>query len=60
MISQQNYLDRGIQKLNMHLINQYMVEYSCKYSQIIGCDNNWIIMNYFDDATDEEAYEHII
>ena len=28
--------------------------YNCKYSQIPGCHNNWIIMNYFDDGIYEE------
>ena len=27
--------------------------YSCKYSQIIGCHNNCILMNFLDDGTDE-------
>ena len=31
-----------------------------KYSQIPGCRNNWIIMDFVDDGTDEEDYEHII
>ena len=33
--------------------------YNCKYSQIIGCYNNWIIIDFVDDGTYEEDYEHI-
>ena len=33
--------------------------YHCKYSQILGCHNNWIIINYVEDRTDEEIYKHI-
>ena len=34
--------------------------YNCKYSQILGCHNNWIIMNFVGDGTYEDNYEHII
>ena len=27
--------------------------YNCKYSQILGCYNNWIINIFLDDVTDE-------
>ena len=33
--------------------------YSYKYSQILGCRNNWLLMNFLDDGTDEEYYEKI-
>ena len=33
--------------------------YYYKYSQIIGCHNNWISMIFLDDGTDEEIYKHI-
>ena len=33
--------------------------YNWKYSQILGCHNNWIIMNSLDDVTNEEIYKHI-
>ena len=33
--------------------------YSCKYSQIHGCHNNWILINFLDDGIDEEYYENI-
>ena len=30
--------------------------YNCGYSQILGCPNNWIIMSFLGDGTDEEIY----
>ena len=33
--------------------------YNCKYSQIIGCHNNWIIIVFLDDGTYDEYYNHI-
>ena len=32
---------------------RYVRVYSCKYSQMLGCHNNWILMNFLDDGTDE-------
>ena len=36
-------------------VNQYRYGrlYDCKYSQIIGCQNNWILMIFLDDRKDE-------
>ena len=34
--------------------------YNYKYSQTLGCHNNWILLNFKDDGTDEEIYKHII
>ena len=33
--------------------------YNCKYSQILGCHNNCILMNCLDDGTDEYYYKNI-
>ena len=33
--------------------------HNCNYSQILGCHNNWIIMNFVDYGTEEEYYEQI-
>ena len=33
--------------------------YNCKYSQILGCHNNWILIQFSDDGTDEEYYKNI-
>ena len=33
--------------------------YNRKYSQIIGCHNNCILINFLYDGTDEEYYENI-
>ena len=33
--------------------------YKCRYSQIIICHNNCIIMHFFHYVTEEEDYEHI-
>ena len=30
---------------------RYYRVYTCKYSEILGCHNNWIIMNFVDDGT---------
>ena len=38
---------------------RYSRVYNFKYSKIIGCQNNWIIMIFFDDETDEEYCKHI-
>ena len=37
---------------------RYGILYNCKCSQIIGCHNNWIIMNIFDYGRDKEYYKH--
>ena len=41
------------------VINQprYGRVYSCRYSQIVGYHNNWILMNFLDDGIDEEYYK---
>ena len=33
--------------------------YNCKYSQIVGCHNNWMLMIYYYYGIDEEDFEHI-
>ena len=33
--------------------------HKCKYSQILSCRNNWIILIFLDDVRYEEDYEHI-
>ena len=33
--------------------------YNFKNSQILGCHNNWILMNFLDGGTDEQYYENI-
>ena len=33
--------------------------YNCKYFHIIACCNTWIIMNFLDDGTNDEAYEFV-
>ena len=38
---------------------RYGSDYNCKCSQIIGCRNNWILMNSLDDRTYEEYYENM-
>ena len=39
---------------------RYGVVYDCKYSQILGYHNNWIIIIFIDYGTDEVDYSHII
>ena len=45
------YWDSKIQES----VNQprYGTVCNCKYSQIIGCHNNWILMNILDDGTNK-------
>ena len=45
------YLDLNIKES----VNQtrYGRVYNCKYSQILGCHNNWIIIICFDDGINE-------
>ena len=38
---------------------RYGIFYNYKYSQIIGCHNNFILMVFLDDGTDEEYYKNI-
>ena len=38
---------------------RYGLLYSCNFSCILGCQNNWIIMIFFNDGTYEENYKHI-
>ena len=33
--------------------------YNCKYSKVIGCNSNWIIIIFLDNVTDAENYKHI-
>ena len=42
-------------------VNQpiYGKVYNCKYSQILGCHNNLILMNFLDGGTNEEYYKNI-
>ena len=59
MLVQKYYLFPGIQKLKNYLIIQDMVVYICKYYQILGCHNNWIIMYFLNNRIDEADYEQI-
>ena len=42
-------------------VNQtrYGKVYNCKYSQILGCHNNWTLITLKDYGPEEEIYEHI-
>ena len=54
MLAQLYYLFIGIQKPKKQLTSLDMVEFIiCKYYQIIGCHNNWIIINVLDYGTDK-------
>ena len=52
------YCDDKIKEAVNH--PRYLIVYSCKYSQILGCHNNWILINFLDDGTNEEYYETLI
>ena len=55
MLAKLYYLFPDIQKSNKQVISVDIVEYILlKYSQIIGCHNNWIILNFADDGTEEK------
>ena len=60
MPAQLYYLYTGIKKIK-EVVNQprYGIVYNCKYYQIIGFRNNWIITNFIGDGTYEEDYKHI-
>ena len=55
MLAQLYYLLFGIKKPKKQLIRVY----NCKYSQILGFHNNWILMIFLDDGIDEEIYKDI-
>ena len=38
---------------------RYGIVYDCKYSLILVSNNNWILINFIDDWTDEVHYENI-
>ena len=38
---------------------RYERVYNFKYSQIIGCRNNWVLISFLDDRTDGEYYKNI-
>ena len=57
MLAQQYFIYPDIQNLSFNQTRHGRL-YTFKYSQILGCHNNWIIM-IFEDVTNEEEYEHI-